>query len=93
MWQNERNKINNKFLMKTMSQSKLVQHVIDQVNDDKHEQLIFSQTNVLFKSNRTMFILLDRIEHVMGDINIKSLNSSNTKEWKHFPLLGRIATI
>ena len=67
------------FPMKSMSQSEIVQYVIKKVNDDKCQQLFFIRTNILFKFNKTLDSLLDRIEGVMRDIKIKSYNNSKTK--------------
>ena len=83
MQKNKRNKINDKFQMKTMNQSETFQYVIDKVQDSKHQKLIFSRTNIIFKSNKTSNRLLDRIEQVMHDIHIKSSNRSKEKDWKY----------
>ena len=84
MWQNKRNTINDMFSMKTMSQSKILQYVIEQINDEKRQQLIFLRKNILFKSDKTLDSLLDRIEEVMRYININSINGLKTKGREYF---------
>ena len=78
--------------MKSMSQSEIVQYVLEQVNDETRHQLFFSRTNIVLKSKESLEMLLDKIEEVMRDIKIKSVNNSKTKKWKYFLLLGRTTT-
>ena len=64
LWQKKRNTINDRFQIKTMTHFDCFKYVIDVVQDNKRQQFIFSRTNILFKLNKFLNSLLDRIEQV-----------------------------
>ena len=53
---------------------------------------LFRETIIYFKSNQKWTILLDKIEYMMRDIDIKTDYSSKKKSWKYRFLLGRTTT-
>ena len=79
------------FHIKTMSQKQFFLFVMNLIQHNLCRQL-FQKTIIYFKSNQKWTILLDRIEYMMQDIDIKTDYSSKKKSWKYRFLLGRTTT-
>ena len=90
-YKNRQKNICDMFHIKTMTQKHFFLYVMDSIQNNTCRQL-FRETNIYFKSNQNLTILLDKIEYMMRDIDIKTEYSSKKKSWKYRFLLGRTIT-
>ena len=90
-YKNRIKNISDMFQIEATTQTQIFQYVIDLVQNNSC-QIFFRKTNIYFKSNQNLTNLLDKIELLMRDIDIKTPYSSQEKSRKYRFLLDRITT-